>query len=255
MGYQGHGDYTWGFRIFRTTYKQPDVKFTEAIGILNEYIRYECFSYTDDGRHRGTIPHPPLDVKANDQLWQRLNNEVVEDGELLENATPDKILSLAQAWAHCDRKARTADDPRYRFFLVIDDEVIEHLLQLPTPATYANTKLSIPMVYSVKVYDARFNSPPQFSGGESDSDSEADDEYEEDDGFEGWFWTSARKLMQLWFCDYQAGEELLAIDDSWDGVKRFVPGMVALDYGLPLASTRPSYYTASMKAEEAADSA
>lgn len=211
MGHQGHGDYTWVFKIYRTTYKEPDAKFAEAIRILNEWIHYECFSYTDDGRHQGTIPHPPLDVKANGQLWQRLNHEVVEGRELIEDATPDKVLGLAQAWVHSDRKATTGDNPRYRFFLVIDDEVLDHLLQLPTLATSANANPSIPMVYSVKVYDARFNSPPESSGGESDSDSEADDKYEEDDGFEGWFWTSARKPMQLWFCDYQAGEELLAI--------------------------------------------
>jgi hypothetical protein len=70
-----------------------------------------------------------------------------------------------------DRKAKTGDSPRYRFFLVINDEVIDHLIQLPMPA---RIERNIPAVYSVKVYDARHNSPPEFSGGESESESDSD---------------------------------------------------------------------------------
>lgn len=196
-GRSGHGDYTWGFRIYRTTYYQPDsdAKFAKAIEVLNEYIRFECFSR--DGDRPGTVP--PADGKASEQLWQRLRHDIVEDRELLEGAskTPSKILELAQHWIHFDRKATTRNSPRYRFFLVIDDEVIDHLLQLPMPAS---KKRIIPALYSVTVYDARHNSPPEFSGGESDSESDHDSDTGSEGGeypvgvedkFEGVFWCPA----------------------------------------------------------------
>lgn len=143
LAFDGHGDYTWGYRIYRTTYARPDSdsRFAKAIGVLNDYIRYECFSYRDDGRQKGTIPMPPLDSKVNDQLWQRLRHDVIEDRALLEGAskTPGRILKLSQNWVHLDQKAKTGDSPRYRFFLVFDDEVIDHLLQLPAPENRKKT--------------------------------------------------------------------------------------------------------------------
>lgn len=41
-GCSEHSDYTWGFRIYRTTYDRPDsdAKFAKAIEVLNEYIRF-----------------------------------------------------------------------------------------------------------------------------------------------------------------------------------------------------------------------
>lgn len=238
LAFEGRGDYTWGFRIYRTTYQDgSDKKFAKAMEVLNEWIRDECFSYDCDNRHGGDVVNPPLDPKANEQLWLRLRNETVEDRELLEDATPDKILKLSQDWVHLDQQATTKDNPRYRFFLVIDEEVINQLLNLPK-----NPMLqTFQEVFSIKVYDARYNSPPQFSGGESDSDDEeVYNEYEDPDeamyGYEGWFWISASKLMYLWFCDYQSDEELVTIDDSWDGIKRFIHTETAIG-ALPLAET------------------
>jgi hypothetical protein len=238
LGHEGHGDYTWGFRIYRTTYKRPDSdsRFAKAIEVLNEYVRYECFSFDNTGEPK-EASHP--DSKASEQLWQRLRHDVIEDRELLEGASehPDKILKLAQDWVHLDRKATTGDSPRYRFFLVIDDEVIDQLLQLPMPA---RVTLNVPALYSVKVFDARFNSPPEFSGGESDSDSEADSEADSEgeefhEDFEGYFWSPARRLADLWFGGHDLPwEELLHWDDSWDGKSRFVPSKAALGFPLPM---------------------
>lgn len=237
-GRSEHSDYTWGFRIYRTTYNQPDsdAKFAEAIEVLNEYIRFECFQ-RDDNRP-DTVP--PDDGKANEQLWQHLRNEIVEDRELLEGAseTPSKILELAQHWVHFDRKAKTGDSPRYRFHLVIDDEVIDHLLQLPMPAARSRTIASL---YSVKVFDARHNSPPEFSGGESepesDHDSDIDPEDEEDsfgieDTFEGFFWSPANHLAEIWFCEHDLPfNEIISTDDSWNATLRFVHSRAALELG------------------------
>lgn len=100
LGHVGHGDYTWGFKIYRTTYNRPDsdARFAKAMQVLNDYIRHEVFSYKYDGRNKCNIPQPPMDGKAKEELWNRLSNEVVEDRALLEGAseTPAKILKLAQ---------------------------------------------------------------------------------------------------------------------------------------------------------------
>jgi hypothetical protein len=106
---------------------------------------------------------PPADGKANEQLWKHLRNEIIEDRELLEGASADpaKILELAQDWVHYDRKAQTRDSPRYRFCLVIDDEVIDHLLQLPMPPS---KEMDIPGIYSVKAFQASKISSRAISG-------------------------------------------------------------------------------------------
>jgi hypothetical protein len=133
-----------------------------------------------------------------------------------------------------DRKATTSDSPRYRFFLVVDDQVIDHLLQLPMPAEHQR---SVPWIYSVKVYDARHNSPSEFSDededeDESDSDSDSIPEYPD---YQGHFWCPATYLPDLYFCDYQEGtEELISRDSSWDATRRFMPSMVVVKYALPL---------------------
>jgi hypothetical protein len=237
-----HNDYTWGFRIYRTTYDRSDseARFAKALEVLNDYIRFKCFSHDE---HRPKTISPD-DNTASEQLWQRLRNDIVEDRELLEGAskTPAKILELAQNWVHLDRKGTTSDSPRYRFFLVVDDEVIDHLLQLPIPAEHQRI---VPFYYSVKVYDARHNSPSEFSDDddddeeeedESDSDSDSNPEYPD---YEGYFWCPATYLPELYFCDYQEGtEELITTDTSWDATRRFVPCMVATKHILPLSECR-----------------
>ena len=186
--------------------------------VLNEHVYYECSSF-DSTRRPDDISHP--DYNSSEQLSQRLRHEIIEYRQLLEGASkePDKILKLPQDWIHLDRKATTGDSPRYLFFLVVEDEVIDQLLQLPMPA---RSTLDLPGLYSVKVYDARFNSLPEYSGGksESDSDSEADSEADSEgepfhEDFEGYFWSPARKLADLWFCGHDLPwEEILHWDDS-----------------------------------------
>lgn len=239
QGRSEHSDYTWGFRIYRTTYDQPDsdVKFAKAIEVLNEYIRLECFKR--DGDRPSNVP--PEDGKANEQLWQCLRHDIVEDRELLEGASenPSKILELAQHWVHFDRKATTGDSPRYRFFLVIDNEVVDHLLQLPMPAS---RKRTIPGLYSVKVFDARHNSPPEFSGGESESESDHDSDtdleggespFGVEDKFEGFFWSPANHLAEIWFCEHDLPfEEIVSTDESWNATLRFVHSKAAREFDL-----------------------
>jgi hypothetical protein len=221
LALHGHKEYTWGYRIYRTTYGKPnsDADFARAIDVLNEYMRWECF--TSDRGNRD----PPEHDKAKNQLWQRLKNEVVQDRELLEGASPAKVLAVARDWVASIPNVTLVSTSRHRYCIVVDDEVIQHLLQLPMPAAYART---IPSVYSVKVYDLTFGVPDTYYGAPSDSDDDDEDDEqmseEEDDGFEGWFWISARHLLHLWFIDgTEAGlDELCSGDSSWNGEARFV---------------------------------
>lgn len=222
---KGHGDYTWGYKIYRTTYRAgTDVKFTRAIKHLEDWMRDECFN--------GMIENPspePSDSRARKQLAQRLRNEIVEDHELLDDLSTETLLKLHQEWVHLEREAVTADSPRYRFFLAVDDKVLEHLLNLSEEPQEWMPPAHTPDVDSIKVYDARHYSPTEFSDWDH-SDSGGDDELKEHEdpsevmfGFEGWWWASASKLAYLWLREYDHdNEELVTIDYSWGGVKRFV---------------------------------
>lgn len=125
LGKDGKGDYTWGYRIYRTTYNKPnsDVDFARAIEVFYEYIRDEVFSYSN-----GEQVLEPVDGEANCQLWQRLRHNIVQDAGLLEGASEslDKLTELHQDWVHSHPGAKVPDHSFYRYFLVVDDEVINH---------------------------------------------------------------------------------------------------------------------------------
>lgn len=85
-----------GLQNIRTTYDKPNshANFARAIEVLNAYMHLECFSYYE-GEKSTTDMDKPVNGKGNQQLWQRFKNEKVEDCELLENASPGKLLKIA----------------------------------------------------------------------------------------------------------------------------------------------------------------
>jgi hypothetical protein len=198
LGSKGRGDFTWGIRTYRTSYTKPnsDADFAKAIEVLNEYMRLECFSYSEEERDHADLDKP-VNGKANRQLWRHLENDIVQDPERLEGAseTPAKIIEIARSWVYSHHPgAKVNGTSRYRYHIGVDDEVVEHLLKLPNPATWER---SIPMVYSVKVFDAGFGLPDD---GSSDEEDGSDDDDDDDDdmleggieSYEGWFWVSAK---------------------------------------------------------------
>lgn len=228
LGGSGKGDYTWGYRIYRTTYKKPnsDADFAKAIEVLEEYIRAECFSYTN-----GSLVLGYFDGEANRQSWLRARHEIVEDSDLLEgaSASPETILKLHQDWVHSHPSAKVPDHSFYRYFLVVDDEVINHLLQLPMPARY---EVTIPAGYAVKLFDAWFNLDwDSYGDDDSELESEEDEDMSEEEGEitraddfiddEGWFWIGVFHLVLFWMCeDNAAREDFWTINKSWDGKRR-----------------------------------
>lgn len=221
LGKRGRGNYTWGFRIYRTTYKKlnSDADFARAIEVLNDYIRMECFSHTNGERDLGYF-----DGEANRQLWQRLRHEIVQDCDLLNGAseTPARMHKVHQDWVHSHPGARVDDHSFYRYFLVIDDEVIDHLLHLPMPANEEEN--SIASAYSVKLYDTWSQLGEEFYGYVPDPlEDEGMCKDEEMEAYEGWFWMSAYNMVAFWFAeDNAAVEELFKNDDSWGGEWRLV---------------------------------
>ena len=139
------------------------------------------------------------------------------------------MLKLHQGWVYSHPGAKVPDHSLYRYFLVVDDEVINHLLQLPVPAEY---EITIPAGYAIKLFDAWFNIDWDLYGDSSEPDSDEDEDLSEEeeetvtraDDFiddEGWFWIGVFHLVSFWVCeDNAAWEELSTSDKSWDGKRR-----------------------------------
>lgn len=210
--------YTWGFRIYRTTYSDPsnpnsdnDAAFARAIEILHEYMRYELFSY-DRGQEHALLDHAssadddPVQENAKYVLWRRLANDIVQDRALLENAPPSKIISLAREWFPTQYQgAKVVHSSAHRYPLIIDEEVLQNLLALPTPAEYEHSESA---THTIKVCDLRVDDDDSDDEEYMSSDDEDEDMCsEEDDGYQGWFWIGAFWLVGLWFEEGNAATE------------------------------------------------
>lgn len=141
------------------------------------------------------------------------------------------MLKLHRDWVHSHRGAKVPEHSFYRYFHVVDDEVINHQLQLPMPAKHEKT---IPAGYAIKSFDAWFNTDWDFYGDYSEPESEpseededmSDEEEEEEetemaraDDFiddEGWFWIDVIHLVSFWMCEHDSTvEELSTSEKSW----------------------------------------
>lgn len=161
LSFLGEQDgYTWGYRIYRTSYTS-DANFQEAMDVLREYMHYECYiDYTSrlEALEKKGLSRDTVDERPNQQLWSRLKNEIVQDREQLEGASPGKIRTIAQNWTHSlGNKVHTS--PRYRLCLMIDDDAIETLLRHPMPAVRPP---NISLARAVKVIDSEFGLPDSY---------------------------------------------------------------------------------------------
>jgi hypothetical protein len=222
LSFLGEQDgYTWGYRIYRTSYTS-DANFQEAMDVLREYMHYECYiDYTSrlEALEKKGLSRDTVDERPNQQLWSRLKNEIVQDREQLEGASPGKIRTIAQNWTHSlGNKVHTS--PRYRLCLMIDDDAIETLLRHPMPAVRPP---NISLARAVKVIDSEFGLPDSYHSDVEDEeeDGERDDDDEEDEAgstglrYVGWFWAGASMLMDLWLIESELDtEELYTWDDE-----------------------------------------
>lgn len=225
-------DYTWGYRIFRTSYSQPnsDAEFQKAIDVLQEYIRHECYEdyyqELEEEAWRDDTGEDTADGGPNQQLWKRLKNDIVQDREQLEGASSAGIRALSQDWVH-SRDTKTFMSPRYRFSIIIDDEAVQTSLQHPKPAVLP---LPATLMYAVNIVDAEFGLPPSYfppaEPNKRDKDGTTNEEEQPKIAeYEGWFWASASKLMDLWFWDELTDASLYV----WDLELRPVHFMTRLE--------------------------
>ena len=178
--YASRDNYHWGFQIYRTAYPPScsDTDLNRAIKVLNEYIRYSVFedlTYDPSGTITNSYSSSAATDKLEQALWRRLRNDIVQDQQVLDAAPAAKIKALAKAWIK-----KVAESSRYRFLLIIDEEVVRNLLAYPMPATRPPRRWQW---YSVKFLDIEFE--------ESLLDCEQ--------GYEGWAWAAAASLLQAWF--------------------------------------------------------
>ena len=204
--------YTWGFRIYRTTYGPPnksstDADFARAIEVLHEYMRYELFSY-DHGQSLTLdgAPNDTAQTHAKNVLWRRLRNDIVQDREMLEGASPEKIIELAREWYPSQYEgAKVYHSSAFRYPLIVDSEVLQNLLTLPMPAEYDHSEAA---TYAIKVCDLRVDDcdedDEEYMYMSSDEESVCEPE---DDGYRGWFWIGAYYLVGLWFDEKNAATE------------------------------------------------
>lgn len=139
--YGRHDDYTWGFRLYRTTYSRSnaDAEFNRAIEVLHSYIRKVIFYDFDHHRQLWGKKDPGdkdgLDDAPEQQLWKRLRNDIVEDRTLHEGASPARLNELHHEWLKSGG-GKTMQSCRNRYFLIFDKEVIDNLLFLPPRGTH-----------------------------------------------------------------------------------------------------------------------
>jgi hypothetical protein len=141
-------------------------------------------------------------------LWRRLANEIVQDRQLLEGASPEKIIQLAREWFPTQYPgAKVSHSSAHRYPLIIDDEVLRNLLALPLPPQYGRSAAA---THTIEVCDLRVDDDDsdddKDDGDESMSESSSEEEYD-DDGYRGWFLIGAFWLVGLWFDEGNAATE------------------------------------------------
>lgn len=132
--------------------------------------------------------------KANQQLRKKLRNEIILDPSL-EGASWAQLKQNFRQWI-ASRRVQESESSRYRFFVVVDEEVLRKLVRLPMPGTLITNPDK--KMYSVKVFDVEFEeSHTRLEHAETFHPSVAACLAAD----KGWCWAAAWRLMQLWFVD------------------------------------------------------
>lgn len=149
-----------------------------------------------------------IDDRSNGQLWSRLKNDVVQDPSL-DGISPAQLQPMFKQWVHASG-AKASECSRYRFFIVMDSEVIENLLRvsLPIPKYLEDCEM-----YSVKVFDAEFNPSHVRLRNPESYHPKYVARLSKD---EGWFWGAGWRLGYLFFKDRTTDREQVRTFDDQD---------------------------------------
>lgn len=120
----------------------------------------------------------------------------MQDQQQLDGVPAAKIKTLAKEYI-ASRGASISESSRYRFFLIIDEEVVRNLLEYPMPATRPPRRWQW---YSVKVLDIEWRAWLV--------------DYNEQ-GYEGLAWAAGARLLQAWFlCRDMDALEVFTCDEE-----------------------------------------
>lgn len=138
----------WGFTVWRTVFTPgSDEKFAQALDIINQYVRHECYYDVNTAKDPKNLP----DEAPNREIWQRFSNEVIEDREL-DGASPKEVRDGFVDWI-AKRGREQSDTSRYRFCILIDEDVLEALCRFPPAPEAAGWNAQKWQLYSMKAID------------------------------------------------------------------------------------------------------
>jgi hypothetical protein len=155
-------DFRWGFRVFRACYPPTcsGANFERAMEVSDAYMRFGCLVGFDE-----FVRDAGGNDSAEQELAGRLRNDIVQDRSLLESASMGYVRGLAKDWIAA-RGASISESTRYRFFIVIDNEVVRQLLRFPMPIPdYLDEWLSCSIEVLDVGYDAGSERSPCFPRG------------------------------------------------------------------------------------------
>ncbi|KAK2750072.1 hypothetical protein FQN57_004564 [Myotisia sp. PD_48] len=146
-------DGTWGFVVYRTVYTpESNTLFPRVLEILNDYLRSKVFKEVDEFIEKWDLERWGLgpDPTVNEELMKCHKMIVHDDQAKFDGLSLDDVRTHFEEWVTGLPPPRTRKDdedsegmrdvwPRYRTCLVIDDEILNILSDVPLEAEYAKT--------------------------------------------------------------------------------------------------------------------
>ncbi|PLB55402.1 hypothetical protein P170DRAFT_432945 [Aspergillus steynii IBT 23096] len=166
---------TWGYVVYRTTYTpESNTQFPKVLEMLETWIKREIYKDLNDLENADPAP--------NNEIWARHRFTVIEDENALNGATIDTVRAHFEQWVEdkCQRDMWN----KYRICMVIDDDILQRLVDVPTPEQHAEQHgdgcLQEIEKWYVKVIEPFF------------------DPYNAAQDYEGWMNCSVYVLVRLW---------------------------------------------------------
>jgi hypothetical protein len=125
-----------------------DAKFALALELLNQWVKHECFEEVKETHDDAGAED--LNYRAAHEVWKRYSNVVIEDRSL-EGASPETVRQKFETWIKDKGVVWGDQSSRYRFCILIDEEVLETLSNFPPPPSWRG--LTAQQQCSVKVID------------------------------------------------------------------------------------------------------
>ncbi|KAL5364458.1 hypothetical protein BJX96DRAFT_157391 [Aspergillus floccosus] len=168
---------TWGWVVYRTTYKS-DAMFQRAIDIISSWIKRAVYRDLYD-----TYGVPNPDPTPNNQLWARHRLTIIEDSPVLDGASLDVVRSHFESWV--EQKDRRDRWNKYRVCMVIDEETLELLVnKVPLAEAHAEMHGEGCVEHLSEWYVKVLEPFPDFE--------------DQNEDYEGWMNCSVYALVYLW---------------------------------------------------------